>query len=187
VELKGSMGKQDQYAAAYGGLNYIRFNPDDTVEVKPLAMPKEKYLSLQENLVMFYTGDARSAGFILSEQIKNLAKKDKQDALNEMCAITNCMRDNLCAGNISTFGRMLHENWLLKKTLADGITNGQIEELYALALKNGAEGGKLLGAGGGGFLLFYCEKNRQKKLKEKIPLRAYDFKFENAGSQIFYR
>jgi D-glycero-alpha-D-manno-heptose-7-phosphate kinase len=185
-ELKSPIGKQDQYAAAFGGLNFISFNKDETVNVEQIFLKREKYIELQDNLIIFYTGDVRSAKSILKEQTENSAKKDKRIVLDEMCLIAKQMRQDLQSNKIEDFGRMLHKSWLLKKTLAGGISNTLIDNYYELALKNGASGGKLLGAGGGGFLLFYCEKEKQKKLKSIIPLKSYEFKFESSGSQIIF-
>lgn len=185
--LKEPIGKQDQYAAAYGGLNVIEFQPDGHVNVSPVYMSKERKHQLQENLVMFYIGNIRSASAILSEQRKNTSAADKFSALQNMVKLVYNLRDELIDGSLDEMGRILHENWQLKQSLASGITNPTINEIYNTALKNGALGGKLLGAGGGGFMLFYCPKEKQAKLKEKLNgIRPFDFTFENDGSKLIY-
>ena len=185
--LKEPIGKQDQYAAAFGGLNIIEFNPNGTVNVEPLFLKKEIYTRLQENLLMFYTGDQRSASKILAEQKKNTSQQDKFKALQQMVSLVYELRDALYHEDLSSFGKLLHENWLLKKSLASGVSNPVIDNAYEIAIKNGALGGKLLGAGGGGFLLFYCEPENQKKLIEDLkPLKQFDFKFEQEGSKLIH-
>lgn len=185
-KLKNPIGKQDQYAAACGGLNFITFHKDDTVSVEPVIMRKETMDALQENLVMFYTGVKHDANAILAEQKKNISKSEKTRNLLEMCDLAKDMKKSLESNDLSDFGNILHENWILKKELAGGITRPEIDAAYDMALKNGAIGGKLLGAGGGGFLLFYCEKYKQKKLEENLGLKRFDFSFEHDGTSVIY-
>lgn len=185
--LKEPIGKQDQYAAAYGGLNIIEFHPGGKVVVEPVIPSKSTFENLQQNLLMFYTGDQRSASAILSEQKKNSTQTDKFNALKQMVSLVYELRDALYQENLQSFGKLLHENWLLKKSLASGVSNLTIDSAYETALRNGALGGKLLGAGGGGFLLFYCEKQHQSKLIEAMkPLKKFDFKFETEGSKLIH-
>jgi len=185
--LQEPIGKQDQYAAAYGGLNLIEFLPDGHVSVNPLYLPKENYHALQDNLVMYYIGNQRSASAILAEQRKNTSEADKMNALKQMVALVYDLRDALMKGNLDDMGNILHENWMLKQSLASGISNPMINEVYNIAMKNGALGGKLLGAGGGGFMLFYCPKEKQANLTNKLHnLRKFDFTFEQDGSKIIY-
>lgn len=187
-KLKEPIGKQDQYAVALGGLNVIKFNLDGTVNVEPVHLKKEIYKALEDNLVMFYTGKNREASSILIEQRKNLEiNKDKINILKKMVDLVPVMREALHRGNLDEFGKILHQNWLFKQQLASGITDEHINNLYNKALENDAVGGKILGAGGGGFLLFYCEKKNQEKLKKALsPLRELKFKFDNEGSKIIY-
>lgn len=185
-ELLSPIGKQDQYAAAFGGLNLIRFYTDDSVTVEPIMIEHNAYRKLQENLIMFYTGDVRTANSILTEQNRNMNETDKIECLKKMCKIAEDMKYQLNNGCIDSFGEKLHENWLLKKQLANGISNEQIDKYYYIAINNGAEGGKLLGAGGGGFLLFYCQKEKQQKLREVIGLNELKFSFEKDGSSIVF-
>ena len=187
IEKLGSpIGKQDQYAAAYGGLNFIRFHRDGTVSVAPVMMRSETYRRLQQNLMMFYTGDVRSANSILSEQKKNMSSADKTANLRQMCALAEDMRTALERDDISGFGDLLNEGWKLKRTLASGISNPAIDEAYETAMANGALGGKLLGAGGGGFLLFYCEPDKQEQLRVALRKKEFPFSFEKDGTSVAY-
>ncbi|MBN2213036.1 MAG: GHMP kinase [Bacteroidales bacterium] len=185
--LKEPIGKQDQYAVAFGGLNVISFNPDGSVVVEPLYIKNEVYEALQENLLMFYTGNQRKASDILSEQKKNASREDKFNILKSMVTLVSDLKECLYNENLDDFGKILHENWILKQKLAAHISNSEIGEMYRTGLKNGATGGKLLGAGGGGFMLFYCEKNKQMKLTESLKhCRKFDFAFERDGSKLIY-
>ena len=189
-KLSSPIGKQDQYAASYGGLNFIKFNKDGTVSVSPIIMKGNTYKELQHNLMMFYTGKIRSANDILSEQKKNISQVEKAENLKKMCVLADNMKLSLEDNDLSSFGKYLNDGWVLKKTLAKGISNPYIDKAYEIALSSGAKGGKLLGAGGGGFLLFYCEKKNQdivsKKLKKELDLEKFDFKFEHDGSSVIY-
>lgn len=185
--LKEPIGKQDQYAAAMGGLNVIEFHASEKVTVHPLNLNMEVYDALQKNLLMFYTGDQRSASAILAEQNKNNSQEEKYKALQTMVGFVYETKDALEKGNLDDFGKILHENWILKKALASGITNLAIDEAYKTAMANGAIGGKLLGAGGGGFLLFYCPVHSQEKLIAALkPFRKFDFKFEEEGTKLIH-
>ncbi|HIT19774.1 MAG TPA: GHMP kinase [Candidatus Fimivivens faecavium] len=185
-KLRSPIGKQDQYAAAFGGLNFIRFHQDGEVSVSPIVMMPEIYHRLQRNLMMFYTGDTRSANSILSEQKKNISAQDKAENLKKMCALAEDMRVALERNELDSFGSLLNEGWKLKRTLASGISNPVIDEAYQTAMANGALGGKLLGAGGGGFLLFYCEPENQEKLRVALRLRQFPFSFEKDGASVIY-
>jgi len=185
--LKEPIGKQDQYATAVGGLNLIEFETSGEVNVSPISADGDLFTELQNNLLMFYTGDQRSASNILAEQKKNISGEDKFTSLKQMVSLVYEMKAALDKGNLDSIGSLLHENWLLKKQLASGISNGTIDNAYDVALKNGALGGKLLGAGGGGFLLFYCPVHSQQKLIQALkPLRQFDFKFDTEGSKLIH-
>lgn len=187
IEKLGSpIGKQDQYAAAFGGLNFIRFHQDGEVSVSPIVMQPKTYRRLQQNLVMFYTGDIRSANTILAEQKKNIGAEDKARNLRKMCVLAEEMKLALENNDLSSFGRLLNDGWELKRTLASGISNPAIDEAYETAMRNGALGGKLLGAGGGGFLLFYCEPDKQDQLRVALRLRPFHFSFEKDGTSVIY-
>lgn len=185
--LGSPIGKQDQYAAAFGGFNLIRFLPDGKVIVEPVRADSGTLHELEKNLILFYTGKLHNANRILSEQNRNTKTGDKTLTLREMCGLAKQMRIDLEEGRTADFGKLLHENWLLKKSLAASISSSDIDELYQKGMQNGAEGGKILGAGGGGFLLFCCKEERQKTLETALGLRRFPFRFEEEGSRIIFR
>lgn len=187
-KLGEPIGKQDQYGTAVGGLKFIRFKSDDSVEVEPLAVSRQKLSELEGNLMLFYTGLTHSAGEILQEQNKNVAGEDKKfQNLVKMTELAYELRESVVSGHLDDFGRILNENWLLKRELASQISNDKIGKYYDLAMANGALGGKLLGAGGGGFLLFYCPKEKQKRLRSALSdLWELPFAMENSGTKIIY-
>lgn len=186
-KLGNPIGKQDQYAAAFGGLNFISFHKDGSVSVEPIIMNGDKMKELQDNLVMFYTGLTHDANSILAEQKKNIVEDFKKtENLLAMCDLAREMKTSLEHNEINDFGKYLNEGWMKKKELAGGISNPLIDELYTKALQNGATGGKLLGAGGGGFLLFYCDRDKQDNLKAKLGLKEFPFKFEHDGTSVVY-
>lgn len=185
--LREPIGKQDQYAAAYGGLNVFRFMPDESVEVSPVNIPADTLQRLQDNLLLFYIGSQRKAADILATQRANTAQSDKFRTLVRMVELVDVLKASLVKGLVDDMGDILHENWTLKKQLAGSISNQEINAYYDLAMKHGATGGKLLGAGGGGFLLFYCPQSRQNELIQALhPLRKFDFSFENQGSKLIH-
>lgn len=187
-KLGEPIGRQDQYGTAVGGLKFIRFFPDETVEVEPLIISKSTLTQLNDNLLVFYTGLTHTSGEILKEQSDNLScEKDKFNHLIKMTELAYKMRDALTEGNLNEFGRILNDNWLLKRKLAKQISNNIIETYYEKAMKNGALGGKLLGAGGGGFLLFYCPKENQSHLRFALSdLYELPFDMENSGTKVIY-
>lgn len=185
-KLGNPIGKQDQYAVACGGLNFIEFHQDDTVSLSPVLIKNATKKRLQDNLIMFYTNITHDANAILAEQKQNLAKQDKNRNLQHMCLLAREMKKSLERDELSNFGDILHECWMKKRELANGVTNPVIDALYEQALKNGAVGGKLLGAGGGGFLLFYCEKAKQAALAENLGLKAFPFCMEQDGTSVAY-
>lgn len=185
-KLGSPIGKQDQYAAAFGGLNFIRFNQDGSVSVEPIVMQPGTYKDLEKHLVMFYTGSTRSANGILREQKKNIDDAAKAENLKQMCKLAEEMKAALEQNDLSSFGSLLNDGWTLKRTLASGISNPDIDQAYETAMKNGALGGKLLGAGGGGFLLFFCDPDKQEQLRISLGLRRFDFAFERDGASVVY-
>ena len=189
IDILGEpIGKQDQYAAAYGGLNFITFNPDDTVSVEPVIMSGDKYRELENNLLFFYVGGARPVREILTDQ-KHGTISDKKTFSNikVMTELTKNLKDCLCAGNLNDVGLILDEGWRLKKDLSLKISDDKIDYYYNMARKDGASGGKLLGAGGGGFLMFYCDQTHQEQLRKSLQdLKEYKFKFDNSGTQVIY-
>lgn len=184
--LKEPIGKQDQYISAHGGFRHIRFNHDGNVSSEIIMIPKSLRKELESNFLLFYTGIARKASDILSEQKKNTG--NKMELLDKMRELSFELKESLIKKDITRFGELLNKNWEYKKNLASKITNPLIDRYYNLALKSGALGGKILGAGGGGFLLFYCEHNKQNSvIKNLKSLRHVPFKFENQGTRIVYR
>jgi D-glycero-alpha-D-manno-heptose-7-phosphate kinase len=185
--LREPIGKQDQYAAAFGGWNVFEFKPNGDVSVEPLHQHKDTFNQIEKNLLMFYTGDQRSASAILAEQKKNLGAEAKFQTLKQMVALVADAKQAILRNQLHDFGRILHENWLLKKELASGISNDTINQAYDAALRAGAIGGKLLGAGGGGFLLFYVPEYAQSAVIESLkPLRKFDIRFEYEGSKLIH-
>ena len=182
------IGKQDQYIAAYGGLQNIQFNPDESVFVSPVIFSPEIKQKLQKNLLLFYTGITRSADKILKEQTSNTENsREKRAVLQKIVGIAQDMHAALAANDLSGFGEMLHQGWLAKKQMALGISTSLIDEWYQLAQKHGAIGGKITGAGGGGFLLFYAPASRHVEIKKAlIDLQPVNFRFEPQGSKIIY-
>ena len=186
IELVGEpIGKQDQYIAAYGGFQHITFNPDETVFVEPVISKKGVKEELQNNLLMFFTGLTRPANTVLSEQKKNTSSR--METLDRMKKFALDARDSVRAGDIDGIGRLLHENWELKKKLAGSISSPEINSMYDKAKEAGAIGGKLLGAGGGGFLLFYARPEKHKNIRKALSsLREMEFSFEPQGSRIIF-
>jgi D-glycero-alpha-D-manno-heptose-7-phosphate kinase len=181
------IGKQDQYATAFGGLNCYRFHADESVEVSPLACSDVTRKELNRRLMLFYTAGQREASSILREQSRNMSDPAKFAAVVQLAALA----DELCAAlersELDSVGDILHQGWLLKSGLAHGITNDAIESSYRLAREAGAEGGKLLGAGSGGFLLLCCRPERQPQVREALALlQEMPFAMSNEGSRVLY-
>lgn len=186
-QLGNPIGKQDQYAAAFGGLNFIEFKQNGYVDVQPVVMKPSSYQKLENNLMMFYLGGKHSASAILKEQGKNLSNKDKTDAQLKMCDIARELKKQLECNDVDAMGDLLDENWQLKKTLASGISNPIIDETYDKAMKAGATGGKLLGAGGAGFMLFYVPEDKQESVRNAlVDLREMKFLMDNSGASIIH-
>ena len=185
-KLRKPVGKQDQYAAALGGLNLIRFHPNGAVAYEPILLKQDIKKKLETNLNLFYLGATRSANGILSERCQSISDKAKVDNLIRMCYLTENMKESLMKGRLDSFGEMLNESWHLKRESSSGISSPEIDELYEKALKAGATGGKLLGAGGTGFFLFYCPKEKQAKLHTSLKLRSMPFAFDYGGTSIIY-
>jgi D-glycero-alpha-D-manno-heptose-7-phosphate kinase len=182
------IGKQDQYIAAYGGLQYIRFNPDGSVFTDPILCSPETRKRLQSRLLLLYTGLTRSADNILTEQTqKTRSDGDKRATLQRMVGLADQLCEALSRDDIDAFGEILHAGWLEKRKLASNISNGRIDDWYERARANGAIGGKLLGAGGGGFLLLYADPARHTDICRALPeLRPEPFHFCPQGSKVIY-
>lgn len=185
--LGDPIGKQDQYAAAYGGLNFIRFNYDGAVDVQKIVMDPKVKAQLERNLILLYTGTKHSASAILKEQGKEMQRLDKQQVMHKMVEMAYELKDVLEHNQIDDFGRILNEGWLLKRSLANSISNSLVDTLYEQGMNAGALGGKLLGAGGAGFVLFYCPEDKQEAFRKQMSgYTEMPFKFENYGSKIIY-
>ncbi|HVC35660.1 MAG TPA: hypothetical protein VNL16_19300, partial [Chloroflexota bacterium] len=185
IKLGAPIGKQDQFAAAYGGLNAISFDGTG-VTVEPIEVPRDTLARLERRLLLFFTGTARDSATILKEQRRATADGNEQtvEALHQIKAAAVLCRRLLESGDLDGIGRLLDEGWRLKRQLVEGITNHAIDDLYDLALARGATGGKITGAGGGGFLLLYCHEAQQRGLTEAMEqrgLRRMDFRFERRG------
>jgi len=182
------IGKQDQYAAAFGGLNFITFTSEH-VSVEPLEVEPETRRELNQNLLLFFTGSSRDSAKILTEQ-KGLSEKDDPEVIAALHAVKEMaleVKASFERGDLSRFGELLDLNWQRKKRFASGITNPLIDECYSVALANGAVGGKITGAGGGGFLMLYCEPELQAVVTRALEargLRRMDFRFEMDGARV---
>lgn len=186
-KLGEPIGKQDQFAASFGGLNFLEFQPSGYVNVEPIIMKAESYNLLQDNILMFYLGGVHSASAILKEQSKNVQSIDKAKIQQKMCELTRTLKDELQTNNIDAMGELLHANWMLKKSLASGISTPLIDETYDKAMKAGALGGKLLGAGGAGFMIFYVKPEKQSSVRNALNyLREMSFEMDNSGASIIH-
>ena len=184
ISVLGSpIGKQDQYAAAYGGINFIEFGKD--IKLEHLKLPLMKRKQLNHNFLLFFTGITRKASTILTEQKSNIT--GKIDVLSGMRDMAYEGRSALIEGQFDALGEIMHRGWLLKKQMASNVSNGQIDEMYEAARKAGALGGKVAGAGGGGFLLLYCPRNKQDDVRAALSgLRELPFHFEQDGSKVIF-
>lgn len=188
IDLCGEpIGKQDQYAAAFGGFNVIEFREDDSVKLTPVIIEASRRRMLESRILVFYTGIVRSASAILVEQSAQVASDAlKQRSMRRMVELVPAARDALIGGDLDAFGAVLDENWSLKKTMAGGISTGFIDELYEAGRKAGALGGKLLGAGAGGFFMFYAPEEHHAAIEQAVGLRRIDFRFDPLGSRILF-
>ena len=179
------IGKQDQYIAAYGGLRSFRFRRDDSVEVRRLPLEPRQLRELDARLHLLFTGRTRKADVILSEQKAKTG--DRSAELDGIKQLAEELVPSLQGGDFDRLGAMLHQNWELKRKLASGISDGAIDEMYARARSHGALGGKICGAGGGGFLLVYCPLERQERLEKGMrDYRAMPFRLEPDGSKVIF-
>jgi D-glycero-alpha-D-manno-heptose-7-phosphate kinase len=185
--LNEPIGKQDQYIAAYGGITCFQFHPDERVDANPLQISMDTMFDLEDNLLLFFTGFSRSAGAILKDQ-KTRSQTGDQDMINNLHYVKElaCRSQKaLVSGETTEFGELMHEHWQHKKRRSGGMSNPQIDEWYELGMKNGAIGGKLVGAGGGGFLMFYAEdRNRLRHAMTHAGLEEVRFRFDFEGTKI---
>ncbi|MEO6837565.1 MAG: dehydrogenase [Ginsengibacter sp.] len=160
-DLKLTGGKQDQYAAMFGGVNFMEFYEDDKVIVNPLRIKSEYLHELENNLVLYYTSTSRESASIIDEQVKNVNSKNEKsiEAMHQLKEQARMMKEALLKGKLNEFGEILDFGFQLKRRMAHNISNSTIEEIYEAAKKAGATGGKISGAGGGGFMIFYCPEN----------------------------
>lgn len=179
------IGIQDQYIAAYGGLRFMEFGTDGVVHSQRLDLPERTLRRLGDNLLLFFTGITRKADSILEEQKQNI--KSRETILSEMKQIAHAARDELEEGNVDAIGHLLHESWQLKKQLATRISNPALDGMYDTARKAGALGGKISGAGGGGFLLLYCPNGSQEKVRDALrDFQEYPFAIGRDGSKVIF-
>jgi len=188
--LKKPIGKQDQYMAAFGGLTALDIKPDGGVCVKRLELDLDLVENLEHNILMFYTNEMRDATTILKKQDEATRTRDPR-VVNSLCEIKDIgleIRDAISKGNLRRFGELLDVHWQSKKRLSEGISNPQIDAWYELAKQNGAIGGKISGAGGGGFLMLYCEENktRLRQAMHAAGLRELKFRFDYEGSKVVF-
>lgn len=189
IELCASpIGKQDQYAAAFGGLKTYKFNRDDTVTIESVALSSDMVNKLNRETIVFYIGGERSANTILKEQSLALESNEKSNSMAKMTGLVWALKKELESGSTDNFGKIMHENWELKRKLTSAISNQYIDNIYSQAMKSGATGGKLLGAGGGGFMIFHVpnESTRSQVKKRLSQLRHVDFRLEDSGSSIIF-
>jgi D-glycero-alpha-D-manno-heptose-7-phosphate kinase len=183
--LKKPIGIQDQYIAAYGNLRYFDFLPDGQVKVEKIPLDSETRRAFNDRFLLFFTGISRRADTILVQQKANI--KDRFTALREIKQMVHEARRVLSSADFDSFGTLLHESWKLKKSLANSITNGAIDDLYELARRSGAIGGKIAGAGGGGFLLLYVPYDRQSSVRKALcHLRELPFRLESDGTKVIF-
>lgn len=184
--IRESVGSQDQVTAAFGGFNYINFAAGDKISVQPVTVTSERLQLLQRHLMLFFTGFSRTASEIAAEQIKNTPNcKVELHAIRAL--VDEALKILAANGDIRDFGKLLHESWKLKRSISACISNHHVDDIYDQALGAGAIGGKLLGAGGGGFMLLFVEPDKQLVVRAKLAhLLHVPFAFESLGSQIIF-
>lgn len=181
------IGKQDQYIAAYGGITCFNFNQDDSVTAEPLKVSMDTLFDLEDNLLLFFTGFSRSAGSILKDQQVKTTQNNKEmlKNLHSVKELGYRSKEALLNANPEAFGELMHEHWEHKKRRSSGMSNPHIDDWYELAMKNGAVGGKLVGAGGGGFLMFYAsDRNKLRHTMVKAGLEEVRFLFDFEGTKV---
>ena len=184
--MRENVGSQDQVSVAFGGFNLIEFGGQEHIKVRPITMNQKRLELFQDHLMFFFTGLSSTASDIAGELIKMTSSNKKE--LSQMHNMVNAALDILNSNcDISEFGRLLHKNWQVKRSLSSRISTSYIDEVYSAALKAGALGGKLVGAGGGGFMLIFAKPQIQPKIRERLKKLLYvPFRFENLGSQIIF-
>ena len=183
------VGKQDEYATVFGGLNFICFNPDGSVELEPLNLSPDVISALQAKLMLFFTGSTRDSGSILHQQqtATRSGKGFAVESLHKIGKFADQMRHALVEADLKTFGQFLHEGWENKKKISPLISNSAIDRMYNLARENGASGGKITGAGGGGFMLLYCDEEKQPAVRNAFleqGIKEMRFSFDFCGASV---
>ena len=184
--LKETVGSQDQVMAAHGGFNHVTFHPNGEISVRPMTLPRERIASLQAHLMLFYTGIRRTASDVAKSYVIDMDSKKRQlrimrDLVEESVSFLNGRHD------IIGFGHLIHEAWQAKRSLGANVTNSEVDAIYDAARHAGAIGGKLTGAGGGGFMLLFVPPAQQKKVRDKLnKLVLVPFQFDTGGSQIIF-
>ena len=185
TKLGKPIGIQDQYIAAFGGFRFLEFIPSGEILVQGFELDPSTLRKLKNSFMLFFTGTTRQSDSVLDEQKNNIHKRI--DILREIKRITYTARDELIAGNLESIGELLHESWKLKKRLASKVSNGQIDSIYEVALSAGAIGGKITGAGGGGFLLLYCPPEKQESVRAALShLQELPFQLEPDGTKVIF-
>ena len=189
IDMVGQrIGIQDQYAVSYGGFRRYRFFSDGEVSAEPIVCKKEYMYTLKDNLMLFYTGSGRDSRKIMSEQSDSNKTKEQIERLDSLVETVDVAYDELSSGNIDSWGNLLNDTWEKKKRFASNVSNYKIDDMYNTAMKAGALGGKILGAGGGGFMLLYTPKENQEAVNEALKdYRRIQFKFESNGSRIIFK
>ena len=182
--LREPGGKRDQYAAAYGGVNMMKFMNDGSVDVTPLISHYSGLKKIEDSLLLLYTGGERKSTEIKNDQVNGAA--DKMEVYDRMKGLAEETFSAVCDGYADTLGKKMYENWLLKKSLSDKISDGWIDDLYSKAISLGAKGGKIVGGGGGGFLLLVADSDKHEAVSKELGLRRTNFKFSHAGSRVIF-
>lgn len=183
--LGQQIGIQDQYAVAHGGFNKYRFFSDGSVSISPVVLSAESREKITQNLLLYFTGNTRDSRKILSEQTQNI--NDKRKMLDDLVRTVDKVYESICKGNVDIIGSELDRTWQIKKSLSSGISNPQIDSMYQTAISAGAAGGKILGAGGGGFMLLYVEKSKQSSVRKAMKqYREIPFGIDYQGSRIIF-
>jgi D-glycero-alpha-D-manno-heptose-7-phosphate kinase len=187
--LEKPVGKQDEYASTFGGLNYITFRPDGNVTVDPVELDPALLRELQASLMLFFTGSSRDSWSILKEQEQSTTRRHGAtvESLHHIRGLADRMRTALVGGNLEDFGHLLHEGWEAKKLVSNKISTSRIDDMYAAARASGASGGKITGAGGGGFLLLFCAPHNQSAVRDAVTAlggREMQFEIDLQGAQV---
>jgi D-glycero-alpha-D-manno-heptose-7-phosphate kinase len=190
VDLRQAGGLQDQYACTFGGFNFIEFLGEDRVVVNPLRIPQDLLNELHGRLLLCYTGLTRKSGGILRRQVEGYVSRRPEavEALEAIKTLTVGLKEALLTGDLDRFGEVLDASWHAKRRLAEGITNDRVDELYERARKAGAVAGKLLGAGGGGYLLLFCPFDERPRIADELEAaggRVMKFRFEERGAEVW--